>query len=56
MPDDYLEELERVAAMIAIPTASGESVYGVEGYRPFLTRHIVDILMPDVKHDGGLAE
>ena len=27
-----------------------------EGFAPFLTRPVVDVLMPDVKHDGGLLE
>jgi len=28
----------------------------VEGFRPFLTQPVVDVIMPDVKHDGGLLE
>jgi galactonate dehydratase len=56
VPHLYLDELERVTASVAAPTASAESVYGIEGFRPFLTRPIVDIIMPDVKHCGGLAE
>jgi galactonate dehydratase len=39
-----------------VTTASAENVFGMEGFRPFLTRRIVDVLMPDVKHAGGLAE
>jgi galactonate dehydratase len=56
VPHLYLDELERVTASVAAPTASAESVYGMEGFRPFLTRPIVDVIMPDVKHCGGLAE
>jgi galactonate dehydratase len=56
VPHLYLNELERVTASVVAPTASAESVYGMEGFRPFLTRPIVDIIMPDVKHCGGLAE
>jgi galactonate dehydratase len=56
VPDTHLAELARLTGQIPQPTASGESVFGVEGYRPFLTEHVVDILMPDVKHDGGLAQ
>jgi galactonate dehydratase len=56
VPDRYPEALERVTATSGIPTASGENAYGVEGFLPFLSRPTVDIIMPDVKHDGGLWE
>jgi galactonate dehydratase len=50
------EELSRVTHAVSMPTASAESVFGLEGFRPFLTRRIVDVIMPDVKHAGGLLE
>lgn len=56
VPHDFLDELERITVMVPMPTASAESMYAVEGFRPFLTRRIVDVIMPDVKHDGGLME
>ena len=56
VPHIYTDELERVTASVSMPTASAESVYAIEGFAPFLTRPIVDVIMPDVKHDGGLLE
>ncbi len=56
IPHIYTDELERVTAAVSVPTASAESVYSVEGFAPFLCRPIVDVIMPDVKHDGGLLE
>ena len=56
VPSGFIENLSRVAATDSMPTASGENVYGIEGFRPFLTDRVVDVLMPDVKHDGGLLE
>ncbi|MEX1021399.1 MAG: mandelate racemase/muconate lactonizing enzyme family protein [Litorilinea sp.] len=56
VPDSYLDELAGVTAAVRMPTASAESIFGMEGFRPFFQRHIVDVLMPDVKHDGGLME
>ena len=50
------DELAYVAQAVPMPTASAESVFAMEGFRPFLTRRIVDVIMPDVKHDGGLLE
>jgi len=56
VPHTHLDELTRVAQAVPMPTASAERVFGVEGFRPFLTRRIVDVIMPDVKHAGGLLE
>jgi galactonate dehydratase len=49
-------DLARITQAVPMPTASAESVFGMEGFRPFLTQRIVDVIMPDVKHDGGLME
>jgi galactonate dehydratase len=56
VPRRYLDELARVSDAVRVTTASAENVFGLEGFRPFLTRYIVDVLMPDVKHAGGLLE
>ena len=56
VPHHYLDELERVTASVPMPTASAESVYAIEGFAPFLMRPIVDFIMPDVKHCGGILE
>lgn len=49
-------ELAAVTQAVPQTTASAESIFAVEGFRPFFERHLVDVLMPDVKHVGGLAE
>ncbi len=49
-------DLRRVTEAVSMPTASAESIFGMEGFRPFLTEHIVDVIMPDVKHCGGVLE
>jgi len=56
VPDDQPEALAAVTAAVTMPTASAESVFGVEGFRPFLARRVVDVIMPDVKHCGGILE
>lgn len=50
------DELAAVTRAVPMPTASAESLFGVEEFRPFLERHVVDVIMPDVKHAGGLLE
>jgi galactonate dehydratase len=52
----FPDQLALVSQAAPMPTASAESVFGVEGFRPFLLERVVDVLMPDVKHCGGLAE
>jgi galactonate dehydratase len=56
VPHTHVDELARVSQAVPMPTASAESVFGLEGFRPFLTRPVVDVIMPDVKHAGGLRE
>jgi galactonate dehydratase len=55
VPDAQVDDLAAITARVPMPTASGENLYDLEGFRPYLTRRVVDMLMPDVKHDGGLA-
>ncbi len=49
-------ELAVITQAVPMPTASAESIFGLEAFRPFLEQHVVDALMPDVKHAGGLLE
>lgn len=36
--------------------AGGELLFGVEGFAPLIERNVFDVIMPDVKHCGGLTE
>ena len=56
VPDDQTASLRQIAKSVPMPIAAGESLFGIEAFRPFLVERVVDVLMPDVKHDGGLAE
>ena len=56
VPHTMVSALERITARAPFAIASAESVFAVEGFAPFLTRRIVDVIMPDVKHCGGLLE
>ncbi|RME51222.1 MAG: mandelate racemase/muconate lactonizing enzyme family protein [Caldilineae bacterium] len=53
---EHPEALAEVTRRAPMPTASAESIFGVEGFRPFLAQRTVDVIMPDVKHCGGIAE
>ena len=59
----WLEEVSRdLAALAAVnreapmPTAGGESVFGVRGFHAYMKADPVDILMPDIKYCGGMLE
>ena len=52
----YPEHLAYVTSRVPMPTASAESLFAMEGFRPFLTQRAVDVLMPDIKHCGGFRE
>ncbi|MEM7126635.1 MAG: mandelate racemase/muconate lactonizing enzyme family protein [Chloroflexota bacterium] len=56
VPASNLADLARVTTAVPMPTASAESIFALEGFAPFLTERVVDVIMPDVKHDGGLME
>jgi galactonate dehydratase len=49
-------QLATITRQVPMATASGEMLFGLEEFRPFLSERIVDVLMPDVKHCGGLKE
>lgn len=52
----FPDQLALISRSVPMPTASAESVFAVEGFRPFLLERVVDVLMPDVKHCGGISE
>ncbi|MDF1514680.1 MAG: mandelate racemase/muconate lactonizing enzyme family protein [Anaerolineae bacterium] len=52
----FPDQLSYITRNIQIPTASVESIFSMENMRSFLLDRVVDVLMPDVKHCGGLRE
>jgi len=52
-PTDDLAAVNQVAPM---PTAGGESLFGVDEFLPYIAADAVDIVMPDVKDCGGMYE
>ena len=46
----------RIHESISQTLAGGEFLFGVEGFAPLCEENAVDIIMPDVKHCGGLLE
>ncbi len=55
-PHTDIDDLERIGLAAPMPIASAESLFGIREFTPFLTRRVVDVIMPDVKHCGGLGQ
>lgn len=56
VPPERLEETLAIRSRIKQPMAGGEILWGVAGFAPLSRRHAVEVIMPDVKHCGGLLE
>jgi len=53
---EKIEETREIRKRIQQPMAAGEVLYGVAGFAPLIRNNTVNIIMPDVKHCGGLLE
>jgi galactonate dehydratase len=51
-----VEETLAIRKGITQAMAGGESLFGTEGFAPLCRTRAVDIIMPDVKHCGGILE
>lgn len=55
-PQKYPEETRHITDSIKQSSAGGESIAGREGFEKIITSRALDIIMPDVKHCGGIQE
>lgn len=53
---EQIEETVEIRRRIQPPMAGGEVLYGVAGFSALSRRRAVNVIMPDVKHCGGLLE
>jgi galactonate dehydratase len=53
---DRVKETREIRRRIKQPMAGGELLYGLEGFAELCRNQTVDVIMPDVKHCGGLIE
>lgn len=52
---DGLRALQPAVHALGMELIGGELLYGVAGFLPYLAPRIFDLIMPDVKHCGGIA-
>jgi len=55
-PQRYVQATKAITDSTSGDTAGGESIFGREGFAPLIDTKALDILMPDVKHCGGIQE
>jgi galactonate dehydratase len=53
---ELVRETTAIRRKVNVPMAAGETLYGVEGFRPLCRARAVETIMPDVKHCGGPRE
>jgi len=56
VPPDEIDDTLAIKGRIRQPMAGGELLFGVSGFAPLIRRRAFDVIMPDVKHCGGLLE
>ena len=55
-PRTAAADLSTIARRVPMPVAGGESGYGRDFFDDLLERRAVSVIMPDIKHCGGVAE
>lgn len=53
---ENVEDTLAIKKRIRQPMAGGELLFGIAGFTPIIRRRAFDVIMPDVKHCGGLLE
>jgi galactonate dehydratase len=56
VPESDLDGLERIREQSEMPIAGAEGLIGRHGYWETIRRRALDVIMPDVKHTGGILE
>jgi galactonate dehydratase len=56
VPPERVEETLEIRRRIQQPMAGGEILFGLDGFAPLIRTKAVHVIMPDVKHCGGLLE
>jgi galactonate dehydratase len=56
LPTSDLEGLNRLRSLVPdLELIGGETLFGIEGFWPYLANATWDLIMPDVKHCGGIS-
>ncbi len=56
LPRDQVGEMRSLRESSGLTLAGGEGFFGREGFWEYVSQGAVDVIMPDVKHAGGISE
>ena len=56
VPWQYTAALKEIKAAIEVPLLTGEDIYLLDGFKPLIDEHAVDIVHPDLATAGGILE
>jgi L-alanine-DL-glutamate epimerase-like enolase superfamily enzyme len=56
VPWQYTEQHKTITDALETPTLTGEDIYLLEGFKPLIDNHAIDIIHPDLSSSGGLLE
>ena len=56
LPREQVSEMRALRETSGLTLAGGESFFGREGFWEYVSQGAVDVVMPDVKHAGGISE
>jgi galactonate dehydratase len=55
-PQQFPAETRAITEATRQPSAGGESIFGRQGFAELIATRALDVIMPDVKHCGGIQE
>jgi galactonate dehydratase len=57
LPSEDIDGLQRLRAHVPdLQLIGGEELFGVEAFWPYIASGVWDLIMPDIKHCGGVSE
>ncbi len=56
VPWEYTDMLKEIKNAIDIPLLTGEDIYLLDGFKPLIDEHAVDMVHPDLATAGGIME
>jgi len=56
VPWEYTEQYKTMSDALETPVLTGEDIYLLNGFKPLIDAHAVDIIHPDLATSGGLLE
>jgi len=56
VPWEYTDLLKEIRSAVDVPLLTGEDIYLLDGFKPLIDQHAVDMVHPDLATAGGILE